>query len=92
MIHGLDPRACGLPDCPARCVRTFPVSAIVDTAAWRFASQILGVPEGAAAEDVRRAFRRGAQRVHPDKCRLPRAEAAFKTLKAAAESAHAAGG
>lgn len=63
-----------------------------DIAARRCAPQILGVPEGAAAEDVRRAFRRGAQRVHPDKCRLPRAEAAFKILKAAAESAHAAGG
>ena len=50
------------------------------------------MPEGAAAEDVRRAFRRGAQRVHPDKCRLPRAEAAFKILKAAAENAGAGGG
>lgn len=53
--------------------------------------QVLGLAEGAATEEVRRAFRRGAARVHPDKCRLPRAEAAFKLLAAAAEQAMAAG-
>lgn len=48
---------------------------------------MLGLPEGAPAADVRRAFRRGAQRVHPDKCALPGAEAAFKLLAAAADRA-----
>ena len=87
MLLVLDPRPC-----PACCVRSVLVWHSIEPAARLCTSQILGVPEGAAAEDVRRAFRRGAQRVHPDKCRLPRAEAAFKILKAAAESAGAAGG
>lgn len=35
---------------------------------------------GTAAKDVQRAFRRLAGLVHPDKCSLPGAEAAFKLL------------
>lgn len=54
--------------------------------------QVLGLAEGASAEDVRRAFRRGAQRVHPDKCSLPRTEAAFKILATAVDQALVAGG
>ncbi len=50
-------------------------------------SQVLGLQEGAPAAEVRRAFRRGAHRVHPDKCALPGGEAAFKLLAAAADHA-----
>ena len=46
-------------------------------------SQVLGVPLGAADADVRRRFRQMAPRVHPDKCRLPRAEDAFTLLNTA---------
>ena len=49
----------------------------------RSGSQVLGVPPGAAEADVRRRFRQMAPRVHPDKCRLPRAEDAFKLLNTA---------
>lgn len=50
---------------------------------------MLGLPPGegeaeVAPPEVRRAFRRRAALVHPDKCRLPGAEAAFKLLAVAA--------
>lgn len=56
------------------------------TTAW----QILGLDEGATSANIRRAFRKGAQRIHPDKCDLPGAEVAFKLLAAAADTALAA--
>lgn len=56
------------------------------TTAW----QVLGLEEGATSAKVRRAFRKGAQRIHPDKCDLPGAESAFKLLAAAADTALAA--
>lgn len=43
--------------------------------------------EGATSAKIRRAFRKGAQRIHPDKCDLPGAEVAFKLLAAAADTA-----
>jgi hypothetical protein len=43
----------------------------------------LGVPMGASADEVRRAFRRLAKACHPDRCEDPRAEEAFKKLRAA---------
>ena len=42
----------------------------------------LGLPEHAAAEAVRQAFRRESRLLHPDKNPLPEAEAAFKKLRA----------
>lgn len=45
--------------------------------------QVLGVLPGAAEAAVRWQFRQMAPRVHPDKCRLPRAEDAFKLLNTA---------
>lgn len=49
--------------------------------------QVLGLEESASSASIRRAFRKGAQRIHPDKCDLPGAEAAFKMLAAAADTA-----
>ena len=55
--------------------------------------QVLGLlPEAgreATLSDVQRAFRRRAALVHPDKCGLPGAEAAFKLLGAAASHVQA---
>ena len=43
-------------------------------------AQRLGIPEGAPAETVKRAFKAAARLLHPDKCKLPGAEAAFKRI------------
>ena len=42
--------------------------------------QVLSVPGKASAQEVKRQYRKLAALVHPDKCRLPRAEEAFKLL------------
>lgn len=61
-------------------------SAQRSTTAWK----LLGLEENATAASIRRAFRKGAQRIHPDKCNLPGAEIAFTLLAAAADTALAA--
>uniref|UniRef100_A0A8C3QTP2 J domain-containing protein n=1 Tax=Cyanoderma ruficeps TaxID=181631 RepID=A0A8C3QTP2_9PASS len=44
--------------------------------------RVLGVEPTASDAELRRAYRRLAVLVHPDKSRDPRAEAAFKVLRA----------
>ena len=45
--------------------------------------EILGVDRGASADEIRKSFRRGAMRCHPDRNPSPEAEAQFKELQEA---------
>lgn len=45
--------------------------------------EVLGVQRGCRAEDLKKAYRKTALRLHPDKCRLSGAEDAFKKVSAA---------
>jgi len=47
------------------------------------ACEILGVPIGASEEDIKRAFRANAARLHPDVNKAPNAEQKFKELNEA---------
>ncbi|EYF07399.1 DnaJ domain-containing protein [Chondromyces apiculatus] len=49
----------------------------------RHALHLLGLPEGASETDVRRAFRRMAARLHPDRATAPDTTARFAELSAA---------
>jgi hypothetical protein len=51
------------------------------------APQVLQLGPGCGAQQARQAYRRLAALVHPDKCALPDAAAAFKALGAAGEQA-----
>ena len=51
---------------------------------------ILGVPPSADEAMIRKSYRMMAKLLHPDKCSLPEAEAAFKRVKDAFESLLAA--
>ncbi|EGB02513.1 hypothetical protein AURANDRAFT_9057, partial [Aureococcus anophagefferens] len=46
---------------------------------------VLGVPEAATHDDLRKAYRRLALKTHPDKCRSPRAAEAFLVVSSAYE-------
>jgi molecular chaperone DnaJ len=41
---------------------------------------ILGVPKGASADDIKKAFRKAAQKHHPDVSKAPDAAAKFKEI------------
>ncbi|MDO8612842.1 MAG: DnaJ domain-containing protein, partial [Dehalococcoidia bacterium] len=47
--------------------------------------EVLGVPRGASAEDIKRAFRKLAMRYHPDRNKEDGAEARFKEIGEAYE-------
>lgn len=47
--------------------------------------EIIGVPRGATAEDIKRAYRRLARKYHPDVSKEPKAEERFKELGEAYE-------
>ena len=47
------------------------------------AYEALGVESGASQAQCKKAYRRLALKLHPDKCRAPRAEEAFKRVSAA---------
>jgi DnaJ family protein B protein 12 len=44
---------------------------------------VLGVARGAGEEDVKKAYRKLALKLHPDKCRVPHADEAFKAVSRA---------
>lgn len=46
---------------------------------------VLGLPQGASAEDVKRAYRKLSMKYHPDRNKESDAEAKFKSIKAAYE-------
>lgn len=45
--------------------------------------EVLGVTKNATSEDIKRGYRKQAQKVHPDKCPAPGADEAFKRVGAA---------
>ena len=48
--------------------------------------EVLGLPRGASAEEIKRAFRRLAKQYHPDVSRAPDAETRFKEVNEAYET------
>jgi hypothetical protein len=48
---------------------------------------ILGVPKSATADDIKKAFRKAAQKHHPDVSKAPDAAAKFKELAVASRAA-----
>lgn len=50
---------------------------------FKEAYQTLGIPEGSSKEDAKKAFRKLAQTLHPDKNKEPDAEARFKLINEA---------
>ena len=58
-------------------------AAIARVLAAADAYEALGVESGASQAQCKKAYRRLALRLHPDKCQLPNAEEAFKRVSAA---------
>ncbi|KAH8052471.1 hypothetical protein JL722_10014 [Aureococcus anophagefferens] len=63
------------------------VDAVLRAAPTRSLYDVLGVPEAATHDDLRKAYRRLALKTHPDKCRSPRAAEAFLVVSSAYEVA-----
>ncbi|KAH8048346.1 hypothetical protein JL722_12581 [Aureococcus anophagefferens] len=61
------------------------VDAVLRAAPTRSLYDVLGVPEAATHDDLRKAYRRLALKTHPDKCRSPRAAEAFLVVSSAYE-------
>lgn len=61
---------------------------------WKrlMALQVLGLDETTDKKQVQQQFRKLAKQVHPDKCNLPSAEAAFKAICLAAAEMSSSGG
>ncbi|KAH8067297.1 hypothetical protein JL721_7708 [Aureococcus anophagefferens] len=61
------------------------VDAVLRAAPTRSLYDVLGVPEAATHDDLRKAYRRLVLKIHPDKCRSPRAAEAFLVVSSAYE-------